>query len=156
MTTVHCVLCQQGPLVQFVCTQACTTSLGICLKSTGLTSLIVITGRTTSCSRHENDSSHFCFAAAGAHTQDLEPIDPADDPSANEARRQGLQNIISWIADYNEAIATVPTSNGADLFDLNFALGGYLSVWNDTVPGSNTSRSTASLNSTASLSNAAI
>ena len=83
-------------------------------------------------------------------------MDPADDPSVNEARSQGQRNIISWIADYNEAIATVPTSNGADLFDLNFALDGYLSVWNDTLPGSNTSRSTASLNASAPISNAAV
>ena len=94
--------------------------------------------------------------AVGAHVEDLEPVDPADDPSVNVARQQGERNIISWIADFNEAIATLPTSNGADMFDLNFALGGYTSVWNDTLPGSNTSRSTASLNASAPLSNAAI
>lgn len=86
----------------------------------------------------------------------MEPIDPADDPSVNLARQQGQTNIISWIADYNEAIATLPTSNGADMFDLNFALGGYTSVWSDTLQDSNTSRNTASLNASAALTNNAI
>ena len=97
-----------------------------------------------------------CFCAEGGHAQDLEPVDPADDATANEARRQGLQNIVTWVADWNEAIATVPTSNGADLFNLDFALGGYVDVWNDTLTGSNTSRTTASMNASAPLSNAAI
>ena len=96
-----------------------------------------------------------CVDAVGAHAQDLEPIDPADDPSVNQARQQGQTNIISWIADYNEPIATLPTSNGADN-DLNFALGRYTSVWDDTLQDSSASRNTASLNATAPLTNAAI
>lgn len=99
---------------------------------------------------------HALVHAEGAHGQDTSDIDPADAPSVAEARRQGTQNINTWIAEHNEAIASIPTSNAADLFDLDFVLGGYTSVWNDTLPGSNSSRSTASLNSTAALSNAGV
>ena len=71
-------------------------------------------------------------------------------------REQGKQNILAWIAEYNANLVNLPTSNAADLFDLNFALGGYTSIWNDTLPGSNTSRNTASLNTTATVTNEGI
>lgn len=81
---------------------------------------------------------------------------PEDAPTVNQVRQQGFQNIMTWIGEYNEAIARVPTSNAADLFDLNYALGGYTSIWNDTLPGSNTSLTTVSLNASAPLSNLAV
>ena len=96
-----------------------------------------------------------CLAnAEGAHGQDANVADPADAASVNEARQQGTQNIMKWIAEYKSALTAVPTSNAADLFDLNFALGGYTSIWNNTLTGSNSSRSTASLNASATMSNA--
>ena len=81
---------------------------------------------------------------------------PEDAETVNQVRQQGFQNINAWIGEYNEAIAGVPTSNAADLFDLHYALSGYTSIWNDMLPDSNSSISTMSLNASAPLSDMAI
>ena len=112
--------------------------------------------RVQNSAKLQTQRSDVWLDAEGAHAQDLNEAQPEDAPTVNQVRQQGFQNIISWIGEYNEAILREPTSNAADLFDLNYALGGYTSIWNDTLPGSNTSITTVSLNASAPLSNLAV
>ena len=57
-------------------------------------------------------------------------------PGTNLARQQGAANIAKWVQEYNMLKTSTPMSNPADLFDLEYALGGFIAQINDTTVGS--------------------
>ena len=86
--------------------------------------------------------------AEGAHAFDQSSSDPGEPPSVIIARQQALQNIKQWLEQHNAQKTELPTSNAANLFDLDFALGGYTSALNYTFAGSNSRSTVASLQPT--------
>ena len=91
--------------------------------------------------------------ADGCHAADVALPDETDTPSMIAARNQGAALIAQWVAEYNLAKSQVPMSNAANLFDLNYALGGYTQNVNDTFAGSGSPRTQALLQPTAEYSN---
>ena len=83
--------------------------------------------------------------AEGCHAYDFGSADPADPPSVGAARAQGAKLIGQWVDAFNQAKATLPLSNAADLFALSYSLGGYTQVVNDTLAGSESFTSAAVL-----------
>ena len=79
--------------------------------------------------------------------------DPEDPPSVTAVRNQGVRWIGTWVAEYNAAKQLVPLSNAADLFNLNYAQGGYTQNVNDTLAGSQTGRTQLLLEPSAAYSN---
>ena len=57
------------------------------------------------------------------------------------------------MSEYNKAQTSVPMSNAANLFELNYALGGYTQAVNDTLTGSTTVTNQTQLASSAKYSN---
>jgi len=80
----------------------------------------------------------------------------SDTPGVIEVRRQAAQLIAQWVTDYNSNRNSMPFSNPANVFNMPYDLGGYTAAVNDTLPGSNLTRNTQVLNSSATQSNAAI
>ena len=76
--------------------------------------------------------------AEGCHGYDLATPDATDPASVTAARYQGATLINQWVDDYNAAKAKLPLSNAADMFQLEYAVGGYVSWVDDTLPGSAT------------------
>ncbi len=74
--------------------------------------------------------------ADSCHAYDVGTPVPEDSPSVVSARQQGAANIAKWVQEYNMLKASTSMSNPADLFDLEYALGGYIAKINDTMIGS--------------------
>lgn len=93
--------------------------------------------------------------AEGCHAYDVGPAMPEDPPSVTAARNQGAALIAQWVKEYNSMQTQLPTSNAANMFQLNYALGGYTQVVNDTLPGSESLRNQTLLEPSAEYSNSA-
>jgi len=78
------------------------------------------------------DSRH----AHRRHAYDVGAPMPEDSPSVVSARQQGAASIAKWVQECNMLKTSTPLSNPADLFDLDYALGGYIAKINDTMIGS--------------------
>ncbi|DBB05210.1 hypothetical protein WJX82_009396 [Trebouxia sp. C0006] len=93
----------------------------------------------------------------GAHGSDILKSRPASDtPGVIEVRRQAAQLIAQWVTDYNFNRNSIPFSNPANVFNMPYNLGGYTAAVNDTLAGSNLTRNTQVLSSSATQSNAAV
>ncbi len=95
------------------------------------------------------------MCAEGRHCGDFSLPEAADAPDVIAARNQGAAYIAQWAQEWNTAVMQIPTSNAADLFNLNYTLGGYTQVVNDTLPGSSSFRDARVLEPTAEYSNGA-
>ena len=90
--------------------------------------------------------------AEGCHAYDMGSVHPEDPSSVTSARDQGARLISQWVDQFNTAKTTVPLSNGADLFELSYSLGGYIDIVNDTLAGSESFTSQQSLEPSANIS----
>ena len=93
--------------------------------------------------------------AEGCHAYDVGTPMPEDPPSVTAARNQGAALIGQWVKEHNIMQTQLPMSNAANMFQLNYALGGYTQVVNDTLPGSESLRNQTSLEPSAEYSNSA-
>ena len=96
--------------------------------------------------------SSFVVIAEGCHAYDMGSAHPEDPSSVTSARDQGARLISQWVDQFNSAKTTVPLSNGADLFELSYSLGGYIDIVNDTLAGSESFTSQQSLEPSANIS----
>ena len=72
--------------------------------------------------------------ADACHAYDVGTAMP-DSPSVVSARQQGAANIAKWVQEYNMLKTSTPIYNPADLFDLEYAVGGFIAQINDTIVG---------------------
>jgi len=93
--------------------------------------------------------------AEGCHAYDVGTPMPEDPPSVTAARNQGAALIAQWVQEYIVMQTQLPMSNAANMFQLNYALGGYTQVVNDTLPGSEILRNQTLLEPSAEYSNSA-
>ncbi len=93
--------------------------------------------------------------AEGCHAYDVGPPMPEGPPSVTAARNQGVALIAQWVEEYNVMQTQLPMSNAANMFQLNYALGGYTQIVNDTLPGSESLRNQTLLEPSAEYSNSA-
>jgi len=76
------------------------------------------------------------LVADSCRAYDVGSAIPEDSPSVKATRQQGAANIAKWVKEYNMQKTAVPKSNPANLFNLEYTLGGFISRLNDTIAGS--------------------